>query len=310
LVALQVFLRRWPPIVLYLVLAAEVFFAALTAFITSIVIIGIIVTGALYYAGPRLRVRWLLFFATLVLMVTPVTISMRAQIRAGHAPFGSVGTLADSAWQGFSDTWLAAPAGAAATTYTKLIGRVAGNVQILGVVLRYVPIQVPFLGTQDLIEAPLFVVPRFVWPDKPSPTLIGGFTSLVFLNEDNNSVTPTTFGDLYLHGGVPTVAIGMFLLGVLLSVQYRLFVPGIGNGGSPVLLAYWLSLIYTVISPESAYGSMIQALLQKPFVILFAAFLICAPNSDTVRWLLHRPETGPGKGSTAVHGWRSGYPAG
>jgi hypothetical protein len=262
------------------------FFASLTAFIGSVVAIGIVVIGALYYARPRFPARWILFFATLVLIITPVTISMRTQIRSGHASFGSVTDLADSAWQGFGDTWLTAPAEAASTTYSKLTGRIAGNIQILGVILRYVPSQVPFLGTQDLVAAPLFVVPRLFWPDKPSPSLIGGFTSLVFLNEDNNSVTPTTFGDLYLHGGLPAVAIGMFLLGVLLSVLYRLLAPSVGGRASPVLLACWLSLIYTVINPESAYGSMIQALLQKPCLIIFAAFLICAPRSDPVRRLV------------------------
>jgi Putative O-antigen polymerase len=283
LAAVQVFLKRWPPIALYVILAPEVFFASLTAFISSVVVIGIIVMGALYYAGPQVRVRWLLFFAVLVLVITPVTVSMRVQIRTGHAYFGSIGALADSAWQGFSDTWLTAPAEAANTTYSKLIGRVAGNIQILGVVLRYVPARTPFLGTQDLVAAPLFVVPRFLWPDKPSPSLIGGLTSLLFLNEENNSVTPTTFGDLYLHGGLSAVAIYMFLLGLLLGIEYRILLPKIGDAVSPVLLACWLSLTYTVINPESAYGSMIQALMQKPFLILLTALLICFPRFGSMR---------------------------
>jgi hypothetical protein len=288
LVALQAFLGRWPRFVLYLILAPEVFFASLTAFISAIVIVGIIVIGATYYTTPRLCVRWLVLFAVLVVIITPVTLSMRAQIRSGEAYFGSIGALAESAWRGLNDTWLAAPGDALIATYSKLIGRLGGNIQILGVVLDYVPARIPFLGTQDLVRAPLFVVPRFFWPDKPSPSLVGGFTSRVFLKEDNNAVTPTTFGDLYLHGGLGAIAMGMFLLGVLFNIQYRLSAPRAADEPSTVMLAWWLSLTYTVINPESAYGAMVQALLQKPFLMLFAAFLICSPGNVALRQLAHR----------------------
>lgn len=46
LVALQVFLKRWPPKILYAILAIELFFTSLTAFIGYVVVIGLIVVGA------------------------------------------------------------------------------------------------------------------------------------------------------------------------------------------------------------------------------------------------------------------------
>jgi hypothetical protein len=276
LAALQVFLKRWRPAVLYYLLAIECVFAALTGFINDTAAIGFVIAGALYHAEVRLRRCWwwIPLFLMVVLVITPVTIAVRAQILSGRTPADSIQQRAALAREGLSGTWGSSPGVAADLAYVKLVGRLGSDIQVLGMLLRYVPERVGYLDVREIVEAPLYVVPRVLWPDKPSPNHLGGLVSRVFFDEEDNSVAATAFGDLYFHGGLTVVVIGMFALGVFMALLYRALAPGPGAASVP-LIALWLSLAFTVVNPEYAYGSMIQALLQKPLVIVLAALLVC-----------------------------------
>jgi hypothetical protein len=70
-------------------------------------------------------------------------------------------------------------------------------------------------GDERLWMIPFYpFVPRFVWPGKPIEDMGGRFTRLLG-GGANSCTSPTIPGDLYvLHGGIPGVLVGMFLLGL------------------------------------------------------------------------------------------------
>jgi hypothetical protein len=101
---------------------------------------------------------------------------------------------------------------------------------ILSEQVAYQPATVPFeygLGTASDIF--LILVPRFLWPDKP--TRAGGseyvskFTGLQWT--DTSVDLPIQF-HLYANGGAPLVVVGLFIFGFLVSkLELSLFDPNL-----------------------------------------------------------------------------------
>ena len=95
------------------------------------------------------------------------------------------------------------------------------RINSMGIIVQRTPDQVPYRPVTDVVTTPLAsVVPRLVWPDKP--TQIGGYE----FNQEYydypsglfTSAPVTPPGDLYRHGGMWVLFAGMVVLGLL----YRL----------------------------------------------------------------------------------------
>jgi hypothetical protein len=91
----------------------------------------------------------------------------------------------------------------------------------VAIVVGQSPAPVPYVAPTDLLAGPLLAfIPRSVWPGKP--VLDAGYqANIVFYHTPPSvlsSAALTPYGDLYHHGGIVIVAIGMLVLGFFVRV--------------------------------------------------------------------------------------------
>jgi hypothetical protein len=96
------------------------------------------------------------------------------------------------------------------------------------ITVQLTPSTIPYHSPVELASAPVVgLVPRMLWPDKP--LLTGGYEfSQAYYGTPSNLYTSseiTPLGDLYRHGGVLTVVVGMLLLGMGVRLFDTLFRP-------------------------------------------------------------------------------------
>jgi hypothetical protein len=98
-----------------------------------------------------------------------------------------------------------------------------------------------------------FFIPRVIWPNKPVASDPRAYSDLYF-NYADNSFTITPIGDLLRNYGVIGVAIGMFILGLLLRIVYGALIEG-----QPVVS--WRATLYFMLiinlSYEGFYGTIV-----------------------------------------------------
>lgn len=126
---------------------------------------------------------------------------------------------------GYSETW-----GKGFTTgwdvfADKALGRQAGVVVSITRVLDRVPERIPFKGLEQLAETPFAVVPRFLWPGKPSLS-DGPEVSVKFLDAPHttrSSGSIMIIGDAYWFAGLSGVlTVAIFAGGLIGFVDSRL----------------------------------------------------------------------------------------
>ncbi|MDH3493515.1 MAG: hypothetical protein OEM82_08195 [Acidobacteriota bacterium] len=119
----------------------------------------------------------------------------------------------------------------------------------------------------DLVTS---LVPRFLWPDKPSTSDPRAFGDLYF-NYGENSFAITPFGDLLRNFGLPGVVLGMVLVGFYLRMIYSILIeterPRIWKK-----MAFFPLLI--VISYESFYATYFPSFVRTVFVIIISLLII------------------------------------
>jgi len=123
----------------------------------------------------------------------------------------------------------------------------------------------------DLITS---LVPRFLWPGKPSTSDPRAYSDLYF-NFGENSFAITPFGDLLRNFGLIGVPLGMMIVGIYLRLIYGLLI----ESEVPRL---WKKMAYypllTIVSYEAFYAtmfpSMIRTLLMIVVCLLIIKFLI------------------------------------
>jgi hypothetical protein len=90
------------------------------------------------------------------------------------------------------------------------------------------PESIPYRNPAEFASAPLIgLVPRALWPDKPVLATGYEFSQQYYGTPGDmyTSVGITPLGDLYRHGGILTVAVGMLLLGMGARLFDSLFRP-------------------------------------------------------------------------------------
>jgi hypothetical protein len=116
------------------------------------------------------------------------------------------------------------------------------------------------------------MVPRFIWPNKPTTSDPRAYSDLYF-NYGENSFAITPFGDLLRNFGVIGIPLGMMLVGLFLRVVYGYLI----DTPNPQL---WKTAAYfpllTVVSYESFYAiifpSAIRVLVVLAISLIFANF--------------------------------------
>lgn len=120
------------------------------------------------------------------------------------------------------------------------------------------------------VETSTFMIPRFVWPDKPVVSDPRRYSELYF-DFGGSSYAITPVGDLLRNFGVVGILLGMFVLGVALRFIYSSTVEG--QPGVTWRLALFFMLI-TSISYEGFYGTILPVLFRVGVTALIGVAIV------------------------------------
>lgn len=150
-----------------------------------------------------------------------------------------------------------------------LFGRFYGA-DIFGIILTKVPSVIDYQYGATLLELFFWFIPRKWWPEKPL-----GY-GLIFGSEfvpDSplsglSFITPSLIGELYLNFGGLGIAIGFYLMGILLRTCYEYFI--VSNQTKNSMLIYPVILFNLILLVEGPIAGHISLLLSEvfPFAIM------------------------------------------
>lgn len=167
--------------------------------------------------------------------------------------------------------------GAVVTDYVRtFVMRMIGT-EALTAIVAQTPEQVPFQYGETILLTVYSLVPRIVWPDKPS-IIMCGLNNLHFSGRgpDANTCSAMTVpGELYWNFGAPGVMIGLLIFGVGVGVLYRWLNDEFRAAGPRYvsILLYAVVLTYA-IRFESGIAQMISSMVkQVVFAGLFLFFV-------------------------------------
>lgn len=112
-------------------------------------------------------------------------------------------------------------------------------------VARIFASEVEFQGLMPIVRDFYVYIPQSLWADRPDIAwnTANYFTKIVLGNQSGLAMSPTLLGAFYIMGGVPLMAAGMAMLGILLRVTDRLF----AQTQSPLVQAYCLGNLFNLI---------------------------------------------------------------
>lgn len=145
----------------------------------------------------------------------------------------------------------------------------------VAIIMGKTPAAVPYISPVELISGPVLgFVPRSVWPDKP--VLDAGYqVNQQYYEMPSNiysSAAVTPYGDLYRHGGVGIVILGMAILG--------LFVRSVDDRGTarsdldPRLLFLPMLMFTMLVKQEMDYVALTASLVSMILTAALAGRLV------------------------------------
>ncbi|NDL57650.1 hypothetical protein [Phytoactinopolyspora mesophila] len=142
----------------------------------------------------------------------------------------------------------------------------------VAIIVQKTPETIPYRSPVEFASAPLVgVIPRALWPDKP--VLATGYEfSREYFGTPRDMYTSTgitPLGDLYRHGGIVTVVVGMVLLGMGARLFDTLFRPD----ADPRAICYLL--VFLPLFLRSDIYTMITGIPSGIIVATVGARLIC-----------------------------------
>ncbi len=132
-------------------------------------------------------------------------------------------------------------------------------------VIDVTPKEVPFLEGSSYSYLALTLIPRFVWPDKPSMNEANQYYQVVFgltAEQDlgTTSIGIGCLGEAYINFGWPGVVGIMFGIGVVLGIYERSFAA---RGSSALFLAIGLALLPEMIGIQAQMAQYLGGLVQR-----------------------------------------------
>jgi hypothetical protein len=141
-------------------------------------------------------------------------------------------------------------------------------------VLDVTPSQIPFQGGETYSYMAIALIPRFVWPDKPSVNDANRHYQLLFGLSTARTVDSVNIGigcltEAYISFGWPGVICIMFTIGIILGIYERSL---LAEDSSTLFLAIGVAILPRILGIEaqmSAYlGGVIQTVLLTILVFL------------------------------------------
>jgi hypothetical protein len=138
-------------------------------------------------------------------------------------------------------------------------------------VLDVTPSQIPFQGGRTYSYMAVSLIPRLVWPDKPSVNDANRYYQLVFGLSTVKTVDAVNIGagclaEAYISFGWPGVICIMFMIGVILGVYERSF---LSRDSSNLFLAIGIALLPEVLGIESQMSAYLGGVVQKVLLTIF-----------------------------------------
>jgi hypothetical protein len=199
------------------VLASQCFWGLISG-MKSEVLYNFVSVGIVFsLAGRKLRLRWFAIAILGLVALYPLINEYRFIVRgpARQATTSVSDAVAAMRQAGMRSAGREETAGDwVAAGWASAVGRfdMLENVAML---MAYQDRSFQLEGDERLWMIPFYpLVPRFIWPSKPVQDFGGRLTRLIGGSRDTGT-SPTVLGDLYvLHGGIPGLLAGMFLLGL------------------------------------------------------------------------------------------------
>jgi hypothetical protein len=249
-------------------------FVVLTLFIASRrgLLVFVYIFVSFYYATGKLAIRWVLPGVLILILVVPVATVFRSQlVVANQSSMGAsasdasfrLSLLVDTVTEVLSES----VGNLLEDTQITLQKRQAGILEISSAILVAHPRSLGFVGEDLLTVLPERLIPRFLWLDKPTGKVdIYNITALYYNAALKTSSTSGQFSDAYRMGGLPVVALWLFVLGVLGAWFYHRG-PGAGN---LQYTALYLVMLFEVLT----YNGMILGTIITLIQWIFPAWLI------------------------------------
>ena len=276
LVSLQVFSRKWPSLLLILILVIEALMSLTSGWSSLIPKIFLLVFGCYVYSKRRIPWRTLLPAASVVIALIIFSIPVSRDLREVIGESRGM-TLSDIT-HSIDQTWGKGIDNGVNLFWKLLVERQTAIAQTPAALMYLIPNNVQFLPVQDLIVAPFTFIPRLIWPSKPIYTTIQTWiTVTIFHGVEGSGSSPSTIvGNAYMYGGWLVVITGMFVLGGLAALIYRwLALPGLLSGDVGLLAVYAGVVIANFHLGEGDFVSLWQGLVQRTFVFLVLAIILC-----------------------------------
>jgi hypothetical protein len=249
-------------------LIVEFMWGVSSGFLTPVVM-AVLLCVATAAAFERLRARHVAVMASAALVVSTF-MPVIAAIREDR--LGAIGT-ADLIGVGEVLTtpakyWLAGVS-AGDGVYNKFFGRQTEVAAATGLVVSLTPSVVPYEGIDRFLTLPASLIPRVLWPDKPTLSRGVWFSSTFrgFKDDTTSYSAMTIFSEGYLFYGWTGAVLAMAILGVALAVvRCRL--------DNPRLVLVYLALVPTILQIEPEFSSYITTLIQRSVVFLVVFVLL------------------------------------
>lgn len=196
----------------------------------------------------------------------------------GEGAVAAATAVVDRVATGVTSASVGEQAAAFAGHYARSFGGMSRN---LGVILHRTPEEIPPLGLQRYLRAPLFFLPMGLLGHEEMP--VGQYVNVVYLEGGPTSSSPPTQpGDLYMSGGWGAVVAGALLLGWLLAKLW-LWVQA-----HPQRLLLYAILAAALVNAGEDLGHLVRGGLQTALIY---GVVVC--------WLFGSTPAGP----TALLRW-------
>jgi hypothetical protein len=139
------------------------------------------------------------------------------------------------------------------------------------------PSEVPYQYGKTYSFFAIALIPRIIWPDKPTAGSANGFYAVSYGVTTEEGVKTTTFGvsilgEAFMNFGWAGVVLVMLLQGILIgAMQYSFGGQISGPGGQAVFLAFFVYFLNGIgSSAEIMFGGIIQNLICGYLILLWA----------------------------------------
>jgi hypothetical protein len=162
-------------------------------------------------------------------------------------------------------------------------------------VLDVTPSQIPFQGGRTYSYMFVTLIPRFVWPDKPSVNDANRYYQLAFGLSTARNVNGVNIGagclaEAYISFGWLGVICIMFVIGIILGIYERSF---LAEDSSTLFLAIGVALLPGILVIEAQMSAYLGGVIQTVLLTILVFLPVLRRRSGKVRTAPAMPRVVP-----------------